>query len=144
MFSKVSFFSLVFATSTDSLSFLSPSLFLPLGAKEEAREREKKLALMARHRPPGNSSSNEDDDRAFHQPPVKRVKRFRHKSAAQAAKEVKIERRGACRRRLDVTAAFDVGCVSPAERWAAQHTSIRIHAISSLSSLSACDNRQRY
>ena len=49
---------------------------------------------MARHRPPGNSSS--DDERGGNGgPPAKRVKRFRHKSKAQAAKEViRIEKRG--------------------------------------------------
>ena len=60
---------------------------------------------MARHRP-GDSSSDDDGRGGNGGPPAKRVKRFRHKSAAQAAKEVKIRiERGkggmslACRRR---------------------------------------------
>ena len=60
---------------------------LERAAKTSAFQKNKQT--MARHRPPGNSSSDDDDRGGNGGPPAKRVKRFRHKSAAQAAKEVK-------------------------------------------------------
>lgn len=57
--------------------------------KKSKRKKNRNFPTMARHRPPGDSSSD-DDHGGPHQPPAKRVKRFRHKSAAQAAKEVKL------------------------------------------------------
>lgn len=59
------------------------------------REKKTQDSSMARHRPPAGNSSSDDDERggpSSSQHPAKRVKRFRHKSAAQAAKEVKLKK----------------------------------------------------
>ena len=72
--------------STNEFTLLS---FLRTKKAEIEKEKKTRLRTMARHRPPGNSSSDDDERGGIGGgPPAKRIKRFRHKSKAQAAKEV--------------------------------------------------------